>query len=175
MQIDFYFDQTRCTGCCTCVVACKDWYGIPAGPSSWIEVTSSEDGVYPHVSLSHMFNACWHCARTLVCHGVPGRVPSPRGRRTASRRSTATRASAASNVGFACLKACPYKVPQFGAEPNPKMQKCGFCVERWSEGKKPICVEACPMRALDAGPEDELTSQVREPSEGGGLRLCCAD
>ena len=25
MQIGFYFDQTRCTGCGACQVACKDW------------------------------------------------------------------------------------------------------------------------------------------------------
>ena len=32
MQIGFYFDQTRCTGCSACRVACKDWNDIPAGP-----------------------------------------------------------------------------------------------------------------------------------------------
>jgi anaerobic dimethyl sulfoxide reductase subunit B (iron-sulfur subunit) len=36
------------------------------------------------------------------------------------------------------------------------MQKCDLCLERWPENKKPICVEACPMRALDAGPLEEL-------------------
>ena len=24
-QVGFYFDQTRCIGCYTCAVACKDW------------------------------------------------------------------------------------------------------------------------------------------------------
>ena len=39
MQLAFYFDQTRCTGCYACVVACKDWHDIPAGPASWMRVT----------------------------------------------------------------------------------------------------------------------------------------
>jgi anaerobic dimethyl sulfoxide reductase subunit B (iron-sulfur subunit) len=55
-----------------------------------------------------------------------------------------------------CSKECPYDAPQFGAEENAKMQKCDFCVERLTQGLKPICVAACPMRALDAGPLDEL-------------------
>jgi anaerobic dimethyl sulfoxide reductase subunit B (iron-sulfur subunit) len=58
-----------------------------------------------------------------------------------------------------CLQACPYDVPQFGAEPDAKMEKCDLCLERWGEDKKPICVQACPMRALDAGPLDELESK----------------
>ncbi len=37
MQLGFYFDQTRCTGCHTCVVACKDkalTFGDPEDPRS---------------------------------------------------------------------------------------------------------------------------------------------
>jgi Fe-S-cluster-containing dehydrogenase component len=30
------------------------------------------------------------------------------------------------------------------------MQKCDLCLESWGEGTKPICVVACPTRALDA-------------------------
>jgi anaerobic dimethyl sulfoxide reductase subunit B (iron-sulfur subunit) len=33
---------------------------------------------------------------------------------------------------------------------------CTLCLDRAVEHKKPICVEACPMRALDAGPLEEL-------------------
>ena len=158
MQMYFYFDQTRCTGCSTCVVACKNWHGIPAGPSSWIEMTSLESGVYPHVSLSHMFNACWHCAEPACVKACPASAIIKR------QEDGITTVDGDACIGgelcrFACLRACPYKIPQFGLEPNPKMQKCGLCLERWSESKRPICVEACPMRALDAGPEDELKAR----------------
>ncbi|WP_342666912.1 4Fe-4S dicluster domain-containing protein, partial [Salmonella enterica] len=34
--------------------------------------------------------------------------------------------------------------------------KCDGCYDRVAEGKKPICVESCPLRALDFGPIDEL-------------------
>ena len=42
MQLGFYFDQTRCINCFTCVVACKDWHDIPAGPASWLKVITSD-------------------------------------------------------------------------------------------------------------------------------------
>jgi anaerobic dimethyl sulfoxide reductase subunit B (iron-sulfur subunit) len=58
-----------------------------------------------------------------------------------------------------CFHACPYDSPQFGDEENPKMQKCELCRERRSEGKKPICVDGCPMRALDTGPVGELIAR----------------
>ena len=58
-----------------------------------------------------------------------------------------------------CKDACPYGAPQFGAEEGAKMQKCDLCGDRWTEGKKPICVEACPMRALDTSPVNELETK----------------
>ena len=62
-------------------------------------------------------------------------------------------------AGSLCLDVCPYEAPQFGAEPNAKMQKCDFCLDRWEENKPPICVAACPLRALDAGPLDEMKAK----------------
>ena len=44
MHIGFYFDQTRCTGCSACRVACKDWNDIPAGPENWMRVLYTEKG-----------------------------------------------------------------------------------------------------------------------------------
>jgi anaerobic dimethyl sulfoxide reductase subunit B (iron-sulfur subunit) len=63
----------------------------------------------------------------------------------------------------------PYGAPQFGAEDNAKMQKCDHCLERLLNGSKPICVAACPMRALDAGPIDELLERYGEHREAEGF------
>ena len=68
-----------------------------------------------------------------------------------------------------CLVACPYDAPQFGAEDNPKMQKCDFCLEEWEIGKEPICVRSCTMRALDAGPLEELRAKYGDVREADGF------
>jgi|GEM_PF-462864 len=59
-------------------------------------------------------------------------------------------------AGHLCKDVCPYSAPQFAIEEKAKMQKCDLCLERWAQGKKPICVEGCLPRALDAGTIDEL-------------------
>jgi Fe-S-cluster-containing dehydrogenase component len=68
-----------------------------------------------------------------------------------------------------CFVACPYNVPQFGAEDNPKMQKCDFCLAEWEQGKKPICVRSCTMRALDAGPIEALRIQHGDVRQAVGF------
>jgi len=50
------------------------------------------------------------------------------------------------------------------------MQKCEFCFEdRLVEGKNPICVDAWPMRALAAGPIEELRDQYGDIREAEGF------
>ena len=68
-------------------------------------------------------------------------------------------------AGSLCRVVCPYSAPQFDVGEKPKMQMCNFCLDRWAEGKKPICVEACPMRALDAGSLEELKAKYGETQD----------
>ena len=49
------------------------------------------------------------------------------------------------------------------------MQKCDLCIERWQEGKQPICVASCPTRALDAGPIDEMMTKYGDIKEAAGF------
>ena len=61
MQIGFYFDQTRCIGCDACIVACKDWNDIPAGPEFWMKILYNEEGKTPNVFVSYLVRPCYHC------------------------------------------------------------------------------------------------------------------
>jgi len=69
-----------------------------------------------------------------------------------------------------CRNACPWKAPQFGAEENTKMQKCDFCLERLERGEQPICVEACPLYALEIAPLDELRRKHGDTTQATGFR-----
>ncbi len=164
MQLGFYFDQSRCSGCLTCMVACKDWNDIPAGPAFWIRVDTLETGKFPHVSVSFLATTCYHCAQPPCVPACPvGAITKMKehGIVVVDREACLGRAA----CGGACQLACPYDAPQFGAAPDSRMEKCNLCLDRWVEGKKPVCVEACPMRALDAGPLEEL--EKRYEREGG--------
>ena len=39
------------------------------------------------------------------------------------------------------------------------MTKCDGCYDRIAIGKMPICIDSCPLRALDFGPIDELRTR----------------
>ena len=157
MQLAFYFDQTRCISCCTCVIACKDWHDVPAGPASWRRVETIERGEYPDVFVAFFSTSCYHCAEPACAAACPENAITKRsedGIVIVNREACIGK----DNCGF-CLEACPYDAPQFEDETNAKMQKCDLCVDRWAEGKPPICVAGCPTRALDAGPIEEMESK----------------
>jgi anaerobic dimethyl sulfoxide reductase subunit B (iron-sulfur subunit) len=167
MQIGFYFDQTRCTGCYACVVACKDWHDVPAGPASWRQVTTMEQGEFPDLFVAFFTSSCYHCAQPACVAACPA------GAITKREEDGVVLVDRTKCLGKdqcdLCWQACSYKAPQFGAEPNAKMQMCNLCLDRLEEGKKPICVDACPMRALDAGPLDELKALYGDIKEAEGF------
>lgn len=54
------------------------------------------------------------------------------------------------------FSACPYGVPQFGADGI--IQMCDFCV---GINMEPACAVSCPTEALKSGPFDELLEMAR--------------
>ena len=56
-----------------------------------------------------------------------------------------------------CALSCPYRVPSLDRRAGHSV-KCDGCKDRVAQGKKPICVEACPLRALDFGDIEQLRS-----------------
>ncbi len=57
-----------------------------------------------------------------------------------------------------CVETCPYNVPVLNEETKLGM-KCDGCAERVAGGMQPICVEACPVRALEFGDIEELRAK----------------
>ena len=154
MQMGFYFDQSRCTGCYACAVACRDKHDIQDTHVSWRIISETEAGSYPGVLLSYVSLSCCHCAEPACADACPVSAIAKRpedGIMTVDRE-----ACLGGDACGACKEACPYHVPQFSTQGDDKMQMCTFCLDRLARGKKPACVDACPLYALDAGPIDEL-------------------
>ncbi|EEY5010780.1 dimethylsulfoxide reductase subunit B [Escherichia coli] len=155
-QYGFFIDSSRCTGCKTCELACKDYKDLTPEVSfrriyeyaggDWQE----DNGVWhQNVFAYYLSISCNHCedpACTKVC---------PSG---AMHKREDGFVVVDEDVCIGCRychMACPYGAPQYN-ETKGHMTKCDGCYDRVAEGKKPICVESCPLRALDFGPIDEL-------------------
>jgi anaerobic dimethyl sulfoxide reductase subunit B (iron-sulfur subunit) len=154
MQLAFYFDQTRCTGCHTCVVACKDWHDTPAGPAGYRRVATREEGRFPNVKVSHLSISCNHCGEPACVDACPedaifkrdddGVVLIDEAKCTGCR---------------VCEDACPYEAIRFLPDEGAKAEKCDFCAERLENKEVPVCVAACPMRALGYGELKDLSTR----------------
>jgi len=56
--------------------------------------------------------------------------------------------------------ACPYGSIMYAAwSGGEKASKCNMCIDRLEEGKSPICVLSCSMRAFEFGPLHELKAK----------------
>lgn len=173
MNKGFFFDQSRCIGCLTCSVACKEWHEYELGcePEDWIRVSSHETGKYPAISLTYLAQPCYHCLHAPCITACPVDAIT----KHEDGIVTVDRGICLGKSCGLCLEACPYDTPQFGSDENALMQKCDLCIGRWAEGKKPICVEACPTRALDAGPIEELRSMYGDIRTAEGFTYSTAD
>ena len=169
-QKGFHFDQTRCTGCHTCAVACKDWHDIDAGPVSWMQVNIIETGKFPKPFVAYLVRPCYQCANPPCVMACPVDAII---KRESDGLVVVDAAKCLGNIAChtLCLNACPWDAPQFGPEKNAKMQKCDLCLERLEQGQQAICVEACPMYALDVGPLDELKARYGDTVEAEGFRF----
>jgi anaerobic dimethyl sulfoxide reductase subunit B (iron-sulfur subunit) len=58
-----------------------------------------------------------------------------------------------------CVEACPFGMIHVH---DGAPVKCDLCVELRAAGERPACVAACPMRALEVGPLDELRARHGE-------------
>ena len=147
----FYFNQTNCTGCKACQIACKDAYDLPVGVF-FRHVRSFETGSYPKPNRYHYSHTCNHCATPACVAFCPenslfiaddGTVQQDQDLCTGCKK---------------CIDACPYGVPQYLEDKNI-VTKCDSCASYRAAGEPPACVAACIMRVLEFGSSDELKSK----------------
>lgn len=154
-QYAFYFDQSRCYGCQACSVACKDWNELQPGPEKWMTVYEWEKGVFPDVRLHFLAFGCGHCENPVCANACPNNAIFK------DDEYGAVLVDDTKCKGLRqCAVACPYGAPKFASDaPGTKMTKCTMCVDRLEEGKLPICVSSCPLRAFDFGLLDEMIAK----------------
>jgi anaerobic dimethyl sulfoxide reductase subunit B (iron-sulfur subunit) len=159
-KLAFLFDSQVCTGCKTCMVACKDKNDLPLD-IRWRRVvefaggewTRFDDGTYgQNVFAYYVSISCNHCQDPICVKVCPS---------TAMRQDENGIVTVDLDKCLGCRYcewACPYSAPQFDSALGV-MTKCDFCRDELALGKPPACVAACPTRALRFGKYDELVKE----------------
>jgi anaerobic dimethyl sulfoxide reductase subunit B (iron-sulfur subunit) len=143
-------------------VSCKDFNQINPGPVRWRKHRLEKQEVANGIGVfENMIMSCNHCAEPacLAVCSVGAITKDSKGIVTVDRNRC-------QNLR-ACITACPFAAPKIAddrQEPekisiwqvNHPMQKCKYCRERVHDNEIPICVQACPFRAIDFGDIDDL-------------------
>lgn len=156
-QFGFYFNARRCTGCKTCVLACKDSKNLDESVSfrQVYEVSGGDwardgRGCWTQDCFAfYVSSACNHCSRPACMEVCP------------------TGAMEKNELGLVCVDvrrcigcgycalSCPYHAPKVDRSVGHSA-KCDGCTDRVRDGLAPVCVEACPLRALEFGLVSDL-------------------
>ncbi|BBO92003.1 4Fe-4S dicluster domain-containing protein [Desulfosarcina ovata] len=146
-------DMTRCTGCQSCMVACKlQNRTVPGEFNTRIDEHEVGDGAHARIAFSA--SLCVHCsdAPCVEACGTGAAFIHPSG-------LVLTDWNRCDGNG-ACIDACPYGARFHDSRFGGRVDKCDLCIDRLDQGLAPACVENCSPGARIFGrfdrPEGEF-------------------
>jgi len=147
-------DITRCIGCQSCVMGCKELHGFP-GDGSETQLSATAYTVLEEHGDLFVRHLCMHCV-TPSCASV---CPVGALQKT-SMGPVVYDASRCMGCRY-CMMACPFKVPRYEWHAAiPSVRKCDLCIERQKQGEMPVCAEVCPAQATVFGTREELLAEA---------------
>lgn len=155
-------DLTRCTGCESCALACKESNQLPnpqqaptrldSGAYSFVDDHSIDEGEQEPVFVKRQCMHCLHpgCASACTVGALRKTKEGP------------VVYDAAKCIGCRyCQYACPFSVPTYDWQnPLGLIHKCEMCKQRLATGEQPACAAACPTGAVQFGRRRDLLAQA---------------
>jgi formate dehydrogenase iron-sulfur subunit len=156
-------DTTRCTGCQTCVAACKEANHLSKDqPRRWKrEIDSLSATRFTTIVAKpgghYVRQLCRHCKEpACVSACIVGALQkTPEG-------PVIYDGDKCMGCRY-CMMACPYGIPRYEwADAVPYIRKCIMCYTRLKDGGQPACTEACPEKATIFGTRAEMLALARD-------------
>jgi len=155
-------DATRCTGCYSCFLACKDEFvGNDYAPLSapqpndapgWMRIDEKTHGSANKVKVNYTVVMCKHCQEAPCMKASDAVYRRPDGIVVVD----PVKAKGKKEL----VDSCPYGMIFWNEELN-LAQKCTLCAQMIDAGEKTTrCVETCPNQALAFGDLDDPNSPV---------------
>ncbi|HHW06903.1 MAG TPA: 4Fe-4S dicluster domain-containing protein [Clostridia bacterium] len=166
MEIALLQDVSKCTGCRACMVACKQWKGLPADPTPFTGAYQSHPDLsaktYTLIRMTEQVDngilrwhfvkfQCMHCAEAACVKACPQKALYH-----ADNGIVAFDRDRCVGCGY-CVNNCPFGVPHLDKAAH-KSTKCNFCEDRIAKGMPPACAKTCPPGALQFGPRDKMVA-----------------
>jgi formate dehydrogenase iron-sulfur subunit len=165
----FLVDTSRCIGCRSCQVACKQWNKFDADktknqgtfenprdltPALYNRIKFVEQETSGEMTWRFLNERCMHCG-DAGCMKV---CPSP-GALTRTKEGIVTFNKEKCISCKYCVSACPFNIPRY--DENQKVSKCNLCTDRLSGGLAPACAKACPTQTLQYGNRSALVAKAQ--------------
>ena len=159
-------DLDRCSGCDTCVAACKYENNVPLG-EYWNRVNVvGPTGTWPRIEQS------WLPTQCQQCENAPCITACPTGASYRDEENGLVLIDHETCIGCqTCIEACPYGARSYNEELNV-VDKCTCCVQRLQEGEKPACVHNCCCGARYFGDLDDPESDAAKAVAAAGEENC---
>ena len=151
-------DNARCSGCQSCMVACKLQNNTSHGNFN-TTITERESGTYPNAGLRFEAGLCRHCT------DAPCVSACPTGAAFVHESGLVMTDWNRCDGNGTCIDACPYEARFHDVRFDNKTDKCDLCLDRISQGLVPACVENCSSGARIFGrldkPEGEFARYLK--------------
>lgn len=155
---DYYLfhDSSKCIGCLSCEVHCKEHKRLPVGPRLCRIMTVGPKMVGGLPRMDFIFMPCFHCERPWCVAACPTGAMQKRS------EDGIVFVNQDLCVGCkACMRACPWGAPQWNPETG-KAIKCDYCMDRIDQGLEPACVSKCVTKCLYFGRPETVVDVRRE-------------
>jgi formate dehydrogenase iron-sulfur subunit len=165
----FLVDPSRCIGCRSCQVACKQWNKLDADqtvnqgsfenprdltPALYNRIRFVEKESAGQVTWQFVSERCMHCG-DAGCMKV---CPSPGALHRTKDGIVVFNKEKCISCKY-CVSACPFNIPRYGTD--DKVAKCHLCQDRVTAGMIPACAKACPTETLKYGNRSELIAKAQ--------------
>ncbi len=159
-------DVSKCIGCRSCQVACKQWNNLPAIKTSqrgtyqnppnlsfvtWNVVQFKEDFL-KNGELKWFFrmHKCMHCSDPVCKKACPSQAIY----KDEETGAVIIDQQKCDGAGI-CVEKCPWHIPKLDSKTG-KASKCTFCIDRLKNKMEPACVKTCSAHAMHFGTKSNI-------------------